>query len=474
MGFKKYAAIALTLLIAASLSTLLPACAALTATNGTQNKELANAQPVAIYHAFNQPYAEVETFACALADQGYSHLQISPTQQSNPGPEWWKRYKPYDHSVISGLGNARELQQLTRTAHSCNLEVIADVVFNHMANLDGGEDFEDLSKYPNLSADDFHTDSNNIGIRPCGINYSDGNRESELNCWLGGLPDLRFTNNVKSLQKAHLQVLLDLGIDGFRFDAAKHIPPDVLSDYIDYINQQSGGNTWNYLEVISDHDTKGTDYSWIATVTDFVLYNSMKDAFSADGDLRSLPTQALEDSRSVTFGSNHDTVLSLNSAALNPYADVGDSYLATAYVLARQAGTPLVFSADHSSAPYLKTGVKFRQIIRQRQQQGLNTAENILRVLDSDVVLLMERGAEGFFVENKGTQPFDTSTLNLTLSNLDGCYRELRNGFTVAIEHRNGKKYVTRWGTWDRGGIDISGRDALYFVRAPFDQCLAD
>jgi len=83
----------------------------------------------------------------------------------------------------------------------------------------------------------------------------------------------------------------------------------------------------------------------------------------------------------------------------------------------------------------------------------------------------MERGGEGFFVENKGTDKFDIPTLDLTLTNLEGCYRELRNNFTVAVEKRNGKKYVTRWATPNRGGMEIFGRDALYFIREPFDQC---
>lgn len=429
------------------------------------------AQPTAIFHAFNQNYSDVEKFVCQLADQGYSHVQISPAQQSNPGAEWWKRYQPIDYSVIEGLGSATELQQMISTAHGCQIKVIADVVFNHMANLDANEGFEDLTQFPGLSPDDFNTVSGNLGQKPCDINYSDGNRESELNCWLGGLPDLKFTDTVKALQKAHLKTLLDLGVDGFRFDAAKHIPTDVLQEYVNYINQESTGNAWNYLEVITDGDTRAEDYNWIAAVTDFVLYNSLKNAFTFGGDLRSLPANAVNDPRSITFGQNHDTIRALNENAINPYDDVTDSYLATAYVLARQTGTPLVFNADNINAPYIPYGVKFRQIMAQRGQEGKTVAETILRVVDSPTIVLMERGAEGFFVENKGLEVFSTPTLDVTLSNLDGCYRELRNGFTVAIENRDGKKFVTRWGTWGQGGMTVQGRDALYFVREPFGQC---
>lgn len=432
------------------------------------------AQPTAIFHAFNQNYSDVEKFVCQLADQGYSHVQISPAQQSNPGTEWWKRYQPIDYSVIEGLGSANELQQMISTAHGCQIKVIADVVFNHMANLDADEGFEDLTQFPGLSPDDFNTVYGNPGQKLCDIDYSDSDRESELNCWLGGLPDLKFTDTVKALQKAHLKTLLDLGADGFRFDAAKHIPADVLQEYVNYINQESNSSAWNYLEVITDGDTRAEDYNQIAAVTDFALYNSLKNVFTFGGDLRSLPANAVNDPRSVTFGQNHDTIRALNENAINPYDDVTDSYLATAYVLAREVGTPLVFNADNINAPYIPYGVRFRQIMAQRGQEGKNVAETILRIVDSPTIVLMERGAEGFFVENKGLEVFNTPTLDVTLSNLDGCYRELRNSFTVAIKNRDGKKFVTRWGTWGQGGMTVQGRDALYFVREPFGQCQAD
>jgi alpha-amylase len=60
------------------------------------------------------------------------------------------------------------------------------------------------------------------------------------------------------------------------------------------------------------------------------------------------------------------------------------------------------------------------------------------------------------------------------LTNLEGCYRELRNNFNVAVERREDKKkYITRWGTWNRGGMEIQARDALYFIREPWSQCQA-
>jgi alpha-amylase len=420
-------------------------------------------QPVAIFHAFNESYADVAKYVCEVGKQGYSHIQIAPAQKSNPAPNWWARYQPVDYSVIEGRGSEQDLKRLTDTAHGCNVKVIADVVFNHMATM---PQYADLH-FPQFSPEDFHRP-------PCEINYNDGNTITEVVCWLGGLPDLdQNRKSVQDAQKGHLTKLLALGIDGFRFDAAKHMAPEIMKLYLDFVNDASHGKTWNYIEVIQDNDTKAERYLWVAAETDFPLYNSMKRAFSFGGNLRSLRVpEAINDTRSVVFGENHDTIRSLNQYAINPYDDRSDSYLATAYVLARESGTPLVLGEDNL-VPYIRSGARFRQIMKQRGTQGLNVRENVLGVLDSPTVLVMERGSEGFFVENKGATKLDQPVLDLTLTNLEGCYRELRNDFTVAVE-RSGtdyKKYVTRWGTRQRGGIEVQPRDALYFVRESWDLC---
>jgi alpha-amylase len=307
----------------------------------------------------------------------------------------------------------------------------------------------------------------------CGIDYADGDRTSELDCWLGTLPDLDQSRPaVEAAHEAHLRKLLDLGVDGFRFDAAKHIPAAALKRYVDFTRDESGGTAWSYLEVIQDADTKASDYTHVAPVTDFVLYASMKSAFELGGDLRSLRVPAaVDDARSVTFGRVHDNIRELNPQAVNPYADRTDALLATTYVLAREGGTPLVLNWDNHDFAPLRAGVKFRQIMSRRGASGGFVKENVLAVVDSPTLLVMERGNEGFYVVNKAAERFDVPALDLTLTNLEGCYRELRNDFNVAIERRADKKFVTRWGTWSRGGMAVEARDALYLIREPWSQC---
>jgi alpha-amylase len=424
------------------------------------SKAFAAEQPVAVFHAHDQYYFDVKNFVCELAKQGYSHVQIAPTQKSNPSGEWWARYQPVDYRYIEGRGSETDLKSLIDTAHRCNVKVIADVVFNHMANM---PEYQNL-RFPTFNPEDFQS--------RCETNYNERQFKWTLHrCWLGNLPDLNVTReNVRNIHKDHLKKLLALGIDGFRLDAAKHMPQQAVEEYIDTANTR---DSWNYLEVIEDANTSLEEYNRIAAVTDFRLYNTMRSAFSLGGDLRTLRVpKAVDDSRSVTFGRNHDTVREINSNAVYPYENPADAHFATAYVLARESGTPLILNTDNYSIPLIKYGVKFRQIMHQRGKDRRNVRESVLAVIDNPTVLLMERGSEGFFVVNKAAEKFNVPKLDMTLTNLEGCYRELRNNFTAAIERKsNGKKYITRWGTWQRGGLEVYGRDALYFIREPWQQC---
>ncbi len=438
-------------------------------------------QPLAIYHAFQVPLKALLPQVCALGRAGYSHVQLSPLQRSSPGPQWWKRYQPIDSTVIEGLGSEAELRALSQRAHGCGVKVLADVVFNHMANLSGGQDVEALGAFPGLGTPDFRTPPEAPGRRPCtdsdANGYADGNRKRELFCWLGGLPDLRFTERVRARQRAHLQRLLDLGVDGFRFDAAKHLEPAVLADHLAFIARRSSGRAWSYLEVIEDADTRAEDYNQLAPVTDFVLYHALRRAFAWGGDLRSLPPAAVHDPRSVTFARNHDTIAELRDdpgSALDPWSDVGDAWLAAAVVLGRQGGTPLIFGDDHRRSAVIRSGVRFRRAIRERARAGAAVPEQFLRLIDNPMLAMIERGAEGLVLINKGTNPIDRPVLDLSLTRLEGCYGAIDQELTVAIERRgDGHKYVTRWGSWQRGGLRLEPRQVLFLLRQPFSQCQA-
>jgi alpha-amylase len=200
------------------------------------------------------------------------------------------------------------------------------VVFNHMTS---EASFGGLDKFPGSGRGNFHD--------RCPINFHDGNTSSEITCWLNGdLPDLKQEDQVVlDVEKEHLKRLLDLGIDGFRFDGAKYMEPQFVKEYIDYADRESHGATWNYLEVIEDGDTSLERYNWIAAVTDFRLYGTLTTAFGFDGDLRALRVPSALDARSVTFGGNHDTRRKIGNQPLNTWDAMPCTSSATRSPLAR-------------------------------------------------------------------------------------------------------------------------------------------
>jgi alpha-amylase len=89
-----------------------------------------------------------------------------------------------------------------------------------------------------------------------------------------------------------------------------------------------------------------------------------------------------------------------------------------------------------------------------------------------DTLLLLERGAEGFFLVNKAAERVNLPAVALTNTRLQGCYRELRHGFTARVAAAgDGRRWITRWGSDSRGGLEVHGRDALYFLRVAAGAC---
>ena len=70
------------------------------------------------------------------------------------------------------------------------------------------------------------------------------------------------------------------GVDGFRFDAAKHMDPSSLHKLLSFINSTNNNRAWNDLDVIDNNDTNASMYTPTAMVTDFLLGDSLKQAFA--------------------------------------------------------------------------------------------------------------------------------------------------------------------------------------------------
>jgi alpha-amylase len=125
---------------------------------------------------------------------------------------------------------------------------------------------------------------------------------------------------------------------------------------------------------------------------------------------------------------------------------------------------------DDAKDAIAKAGVYFHQKMSGEPQYFRNGNE-IAGGADNPNILFIERGNKGLAIINKAGEPFDVKVAKMPGLQV-GCYKELRYNFAIAIGNGgDGQKYITKWGTKQRGGIQIGARDALLFVPTPASEC---
>lgn len=157
----------------------------------------------------------------ALGPAGYGYVQVSPPQEHIRGPQWWTSYQPVGYRIAGRLGDGASFAHMASACHRAGVKVVVDAVLNHMSAGSGtgtGGTAYTKYDYPGTYGDrDFHR---------CRRPISDyTSRDDVQNCELVGLADLDTgSETVRDRLARHLDDLLALGADGFRIDAAKHIP----------------------------------------------------------------------------------------------------------------------------------------------------------------------------------------------------------------------------------------------------------
>jgi alpha-amylase len=224
-----------------------------------------------------------------LGPQGYAAVQISPPSAAQRGVNWYDIYQPVDLTDLnSKMGSAAELRNMVQVCHTAGVRVYADVVINHLAAGSGTAtngaiwDAATLS-YPRFSAKHFHPS--------CDIQRPDygtpGNRQSVTSCRLSGLPDFETADPyVQQELRTFLNALIDVGIDGFRVDAAKHIAQPELVSIFKGVNTTTklGNKLWVTQEAIGDGNVDLKSYLAVGTVNEFKFARTLKTLFRKDND----------------------------------------------------------------------------------------------------------------------------------------------------------------------------------------------
>ncbi|MDG4858359.1 carbohydrate-binding module family 20 domain-containing protein [Streptomyces sp. T-3] len=276
-----------------------------------------------------------------LGPAGYGFVQVSPPQEHIQGSQWWTSYQPVSYKIAGRLGDRAAFKSMVDTCHAAGVKVVADAVINHMAAGDGtgtGGSAYTKYNYPGVYSgadlDDCRSPINNYGDR--------GNVQ---NCELVGLADLDTGEEyVRGRIATYLNDLLSLGVDGFRIDAAKHIPAADLADIKSRLS--SPGVYWKQEAIYGGGEAVSpSEYLGTGDVQEFRYARSLKQVFNNE-NLASLKNYGegwgfMESGKSAVFVDNHDTERGGDTLS---YKDGANYTLANVFMLAWPYGSPDVHS----------------------------------------------------------------------------------------------------------------------------------
>ncbi len=297
---------------------------------------------------FQWRYADVaRECSTTLGPAGYGWVEVSPATEHIAGSQWWTSYQPVSYRIGGRLGDEASFRDMVDTCHAAGVKVMADAVINHMSAGSGtGTAGSGYTKYayPGLYSDaDFHSCRTPIG------NYRD--RFDVQNCELVELSDLDTGSDyVRDQIAGYLNRLSALGVDGFRIDAAKHMPAGDLAAIKARLSDPSV--FWVHEVIFGAGEAVQPDeYTGSGDVDEFRAAYDLKRIFTSEKlSYLSAWGQAwgyLPSAQARTFVDNWDT--ERNGSTLD-YTSGATYTLAGVFLLAWPYGSPNVYSGYEFSS----------------------------------------------------------------------------------------------------------------------------
>jgi alpha-amylase len=367
------------------------------------------------FHWYNAPdgtlWNELATNADELAQAGITSVWLPPAYKGTGGG-YDVGYGIYDlfdlgefdqkGSVRTKYGTKAEYVRAIKTAHDNGIRVYADVVFNHKLGADAAEEVEatpfdpenrteTIGEYQKVQAWTHFTFPGRQGKYSKmewhwwhfdAIDYN-ANNEGENAVYL--LKGKSFDRNV-DLEKGSFDYLmgcdLDMenpevtdelkywgewyldttNVDGFRFDAVKHVSAEFFQHWMKHVRHYAKqdlfavGEYWSY-EVEALHHFLDSTEGKVSLFDAPLHYNFHVASTAGDSyDLRQIFDRTLvkeQPALAVTLVENHD---SQPLQSLESIVEAWFKPLAYALILLRQEGYPCIFYGDYYGAHYKDIG----------------------------------------------------------------------------------------------------------------------
>jgi len=284
-------------------------------------------------------------------------VQISPPNEHISGNAWWTRYQPVTWELTSRSGDEKAFKDMVQRCQRVGVGIYADAVINHIAAGSGtsiaGKPYGNRAT-PIYSQNDLHHSGGDLGSN-CGVsNYAD--KFNVQYCDLVGLPDLCTScDYVQKTVSDYINHMGEIGIAGFRIDAAKHQDAGELGQLLSRVNR----SMFVFQEVISGGGEAVTAsmYTSLGHVTEFDYARKLAPNFQGDGKLGYFnnfgePWGLMPTNDAVVFLDNHDTQ---RGEAQLTYKNGKLYELANIFMLAHPYGYPKVMSSyyfdNHDQGP---------------------------------------------------------------------------------------------------------------------------
>ena len=425
------------------------------ASTGAQSK----IQGSAVLHCFDWSYKSIKDNLQSIKDAGYTAVQTSPVQPpkdynaswTTQTDEWWKLYQPISIKIADGntwLGSKADLKSLCDTAESMGIKVIVDIVANHMGNVTDslGNSMSNISS---------QVDSNlrsNSAYWHINSDWADDGDRYKMTHGSIGEPDLNTDNSyIQNSYKSLLIDCIDQGVDGFRFDAAKHIELPTDGSYgsqfwptvINGSKATTNNDIYYYGEILNGCATSITNYTQYMSITDNYSSDSILKAANdknASGMANSYYSKQAGADKTVLWVESHDTYMGNSGSAqgLSNTKNVPNSTIVKAWAMvgSRANATSLFFARPAATMGSASTDTTWKSKAVAEVNKFKNYFDGQSEYLASNgSIAYNERGTSGVVLVNaSGT----STSVNVPANKIAaGTYKDAITGNTFTVS--NGK-----------------------------------
>ena len=354
-----------------------------------------------IIQFLNWDFNSIIPYLDLVKRQNFDTIQINPVQPfiKVSGNDWWASYQPLDFKIGNEFGNKEDLKKLCKEAKKRGINIVVDVITNHLANNGQGKETE-----PHRDIDESIRDNSDYWKHHKKVNAFES-YEDVITVSIG-LPGLNLKNEeLQNIILNFLDELRECGVSGFRFDAAKHI--GLPSDGVSYFNKVKEfldkNNLFGYAEFLDGPNDLGNDF-------DKTLYDKKNEFTDLMYILTDENSKVKDASKKVTFVESHDTYLNGNGSTKNKSLDeIIDKYVTLTkkyentlfYVRDKKRGQSIESPnreeyADMSWATSEKirianknTGTELRNIESQKNKEIEGSKERIYKYLHHDLAMII-------------------------------------------------------------------------------------